>query len=77
MSPVSGATRVIETVKLLRRQDMEENRSKEIFVAGAVLGTVSFVVTALRVFTRVKITQAWGADDGIIIPKSWYYISKR
>jgi len=56
---------------------MGENRSKEIFVAGGVLGTSSFVVTALRVFTRVKIVRAWGADDGIVIPYSWYYISGR
>ena len=43
---------------------MGGNRSNEIFVAGAVVGTISFVVTALRVFTRVKIMRAWGADDG-------------
>lgn len=55
---------MIKTVNLFGREDMEENRSREVFVTGGVVGAMSFVVTALRVFTRVKSVQAWGADDG-------------
>lgn len=55
---------MIKTVNLFGREDMKENRSRDVFVTGGVVGTASFVVTALRVFTRVKIVQGWRTDDG-------------
>jgi len=55
---------VIETVNLVRGEDMEENRSHQVFVTGAVVGAISFVTTALRVFIRMKDNKPLGTDDG-------------
>ncbi|KAG0643980.1 hypothetical protein HOY80DRAFT_1031495 [Tuber brumale] len=46
---------------------MEESKTPQVFSAALVLGTISFTVTALRVFTRVRIVKAWGADDVLIV----------
>jgi len=53
-----------KTVNPFGREDMKENRSRDVFVTGGVVGAASFVVTALRVFTRVKIIQGWWTEDG-------------
>ncbi|KAG0127171.1 hypothetical protein HOY82DRAFT_83309 [Tuber indicum] len=46
---------------------MEESKTPQVFAAALVLGTISFTVTALRVFTRTKIVRVWGADDALIV----------
>ncbi|CUS08590.1 unnamed protein product [Tuber aestivum] len=46
---------------------MKESKSHMVFAVALIVGVISFVVTALRVFTRVKIVRVWGADDVLIV----------
>ncbi|CUS07961.1 unnamed protein product [Tuber aestivum] len=48
-------------------EDRKESKSHIVFAVASVVGAISFVVTALRVFTRVKIVGAWGKDDVLMV----------
>ncbi|CUS13283.1 unnamed protein product [Tuber aestivum] len=56
-------------------EDRKGSKSHLVFAVASVVGAISFVVTALRAFTRVKIVGAWGADDVLIVIAQFFGIT--
>jgi hypothetical protein len=46
---------------------MGDNRAPDIIVALAVLYTLAFVFTLLRVYVRIYVSKNWGADDYVLV----------
>jgi hypothetical protein len=46
---------------------MGDNRVAEMVIALAILYSLSFLFTALRVYVRIFVSKNWGVDDTLLI----------